>query len=48
MEEEGNVYTCLDTPPQESTRTRTRKGARGSNQSAGGWSEVCMYICMQA
>jgi len=36
MEEEGNVYTCLDTPPQESTRTRTRKGARGSNQSAGG------------
>jgi len=47
MEEQGNVYTCLDTHLQEFTHKRTHKGTRGSNKRAGGSIEICMYIWMQ-
>ena len=48
MEEEGNVYTCLDTHTQEFTRKKKHKGTRGSYKRAEGCIAVSMYIWKEA
>jgi len=44
MEEEGNVYTGVDTHTQDFTRKRQHKGTRGSYKR--GRRMYCKYVCI--